>query len=86
MPLARRTRRVLWAKGQKRILYSRITPSGTGPGAALPEERAEVTVTAASRPTHPRGPPAQLVLTLAQAARMIARHTAVMCCTTTRGT
>lgn len=49
MPLARRTRRVLWAKGQKRMLYSRITPSGTGPGAALPEERTEPTVTAVIR-------------------------------------
>lgn len=49
MPFARRTRRVLWAKGQKRMLYSRITPSGTGPGTALPEERTEPTVTAAIR-------------------------------------
>lgn len=41
MPLARRTRRARWAKGQNRMLYSRIRPSGTGPGAALPAERGE---------------------------------------------
>lgn len=41
MPLARRTRRVRWAKGQNRMLYSRIRPSGTGPGAALPAETGE---------------------------------------------
>lgn len=52
MPLARRTRRVRWAKGQKRMLYSRISPSGTAPGAVLPEERRK----AAPPSHHPSAP------------------------------
>ena len=36
IPLAFSTRRVLSANGQNLMLYTRITPSGTGPGGGLP--------------------------------------------------
>lgn len=56
MPLARRTRRARWAKGQNRMLYSRISPSGTGPGGALPAERGENNPDSHSR-SSPRAQP-----------------------------
>lgn len=78
MPLARRTRRVRWAKGQKRMLYSRISPSGTAPGAVLPEEERRKAAPPSHHPSVPlrcsQPQPPSPPLTLAQAPRMLARH------------